>query len=212
MGKWSTKALYSHQSWTAWPSHLHFTGHSGEGLRISDCWYWQEEVLSSIWHHRGPVHVDHQEEDSTAIWEGHIPLCRQDCPTIQVRDYSLGIQNNFSKPVHIRGSVTPLFEAHLVILGDVCHILLSQKGFFLRSLINVLFLELGWKERWLKNILWFTSMAKGWALQLRCCGTWSSAKHVHHQCQKPSDSLYNKRKLRIKYSIANTINYSEKNK
>lgn len=203
MSKQSTKAVCSYQSWTAWPSHLHFTGHSGEGLRISDCWYWQEEVLSSVWHHRGPVHVDHQEEDSTAIWEGNIPLCRQDCPTIQVRGCSLGIQNHYKQAC---ACVTQLFNAHLVILGDVCHILISLKVFFPREFD----LELGWKERWLKNILWLTSIAKGWALQLQCCCIWLSEKICTSSISRKQWFSGWQKRFHIKYSIASAMNYSEK--
>lgn len=65
---------------------IHFfcldAGDRGKGLWISDCGHRQEEIPGSLGHNRGSVHVDHQEADPVALREGHISLCRQDCPPI----------------------------------------------------------------------------------------------------------------------------------
>lgn len=59
-------------------------GDSGESFGLSDCGHRQEEVLGAFGHHGGPVYVDHQETHPAAFREGHLSLCGQNCPTVQV--------------------------------------------------------------------------------------------------------------------------------
>lgn len=60
-------------------------GDCGESVWVPDSGHWQEEVPGPLWHHSGSVHVDHQETHPAALWEGHLPVCGQDSPSVQVR-------------------------------------------------------------------------------------------------------------------------------
>ncbi len=102
---------------------LCLSGYCRESIWFTDCGHWQAKVSGPVWHYSGPVHVDHQKADPAAFWKSHIPFCRQNCPSVQVKSCFVYYKDSTKYSAYEKYLKT---KRLVCLFKDICKLVVDQ--------------------------------------------------------------------------------------